>query len=82
MKWIIEPFQIKYTLTDALRSGRSHGLLDNDQTKTTEHVDENSGMSASHVAQEFGHQKIRIFPLSHFCIARTEAGRLHSTLQP
>ncbi len=37
------------------RTWEDHTLSDNNQTKITEHTDENPGMSAHHVAQEFGH---------------------------
>ncbi len=56
MKRIIERFHMKYMLTDVPGLGRPHALSDNDQTKITEHVYKNPGMSACHVTQELDHK--------------------------
>ncbi len=56
----------------------SRALLDANQTKITEHRDENPGLVQN---SPYNGKQIRVFLLSNFHVARTEAGRLHSMLQ-
>ncbi len=45
---------MEYMYADALRSEIPYTLSDDDQTKITEHADENPRMSTHHVGHELG----------------------------
>ncbi len=55
VKWIIEWFQMEYTLANTPRLGRPQSLSDDDRTKIREYADVNPDMFA-HVAQELGYK--------------------------
>ncbi len=54
---VVGRFQTAYTLEDELRSERPHTLSDDDRTELREHMEEHSGTSARHTAQQLGHKR-------------------------